>query len=73
MIINHSLIIINQRHQAHRRGRRHATSVTLSTSSPQQIFERYQYLNPRYHDRHNHYLLLAIGLWATTRGPMLRQ
>ena len=38
MITNHSLIIINQRHQAHRRGRRHATSVTLSTSSPQQIF-----------------------------------
>ena len=61
MITNHSLIIIDQRQQAHRRPR-HATSVTLSTSSPQQIFYRHQYLNPRYHDRHNHFLLLAIGL-----------
>lgn len=60
MITNHSLIIINQRHHPHRR--RRATSVTLSTSSPQQFFYRYQYLNPSYYDRHNHYLLLAIGL-----------
>lgn len=61
MITNHSLIIINQRHQAHRR-RRHATSVTLSTSSPKQFFLSLSvFKSPSYHDRHNHYLLLAIG------------